>query len=41
MKLQEKKAGLLDAVAGEAEEGVLNMSREDLFALLDEREAGA
>ena len=41
LKLQEKKAGLLDAVAGEAEEGVLNMSREDLFALLDEREAGA
>ena len=32
-----KKAALMDTVAGAEDTGILNMSQEDLLALLDER----
>lgn len=37
LELQEKKAALMDTVAGAEDTGILNMSQEDLLALLDER----
>ena len=35
LNLQSKKAALLDSIAGAEEAGILNMSKEDLLALLD------
>ena len=37
LELQEKMAALMDTVAGAEDTGILNMSQEDLLALLDER----
>ena len=37
LELQEKKAALMDALSGTTEAGILEMSKEELLELLDER----
>ena len=36
LELQEKKAALMDTISGAEDGGILNMSKEDLLALLTE-----